>query len=123
MAVELESARADDGRAAFSRIPDGYVAPWTPKAVEAFLEEHAEVIPLLREALPEIERCFGAGAVVTLDIFKNPETDEPADLMVEIEEPGSIQECMEKIRNLHVSWWLNKPLEQRRHVLFDSRPV
>lgn len=75
--------------------------------VEAYLEEHPELLPLLREARTVIPRNFGPDAPVVSEVFTDPEAEEEhGELYGQIRSPLPPDEPLRRLRQLDDGWWL-----------------
>lgn len=75
--------------------------------VEDFLSRHPSLLPLLREACPAIERYFGKGQTVMLQVRPGYEADEPALLFAFVQATQAPLTALEQMRRFEEEWWLD----------------
>ncbi len=76
------------------------------KEVEAFLEKHPYLVPLLLEAREQVARYFGPETPVMLKVFYDSEDDEGAELFGLIQSKLSYEEARERLAQFDQGWWL-----------------
>lgn len=79
----------------------------SPEQIEDFLSRHTLLLPLLRETYSAIERYFGEGQPVTLQVRPGYEADEPALLFAFVQATQAPLTALEQMRRFEEEWWLD----------------
>jgi hypothetical protein len=74
--------------------------------VDRFLHAHPQIVPLLVEASPHLERIFSSAAELELDVFTDLEST-AAELYAIIRTGGDPDTAFSKLEEFDRSWWLN----------------
>lgn len=84
-----------------------HYSPLDDRRVDAFLRKHPFLVSVLIDAVPQIERVFGAIKHLKLELTHDPETvDDEGRLFIRIPTRLSWQEALGKLDSLDDSWWL-----------------
>lgn len=75
--------------------------------VSSFLLEHPYVISILAEAYRVIQRFFGLGTTVALEVMADPETEDYRRLVASIKTSLRPREAIAKLEEFDRAWWLS----------------
>ncbi|HED03519.1 MAG TPA: hypothetical protein ENI60_01985 [Candidatus Fraserbacteria bacterium] len=79
-----------------------------PPEVEAFLKDYSFLIPLLREAAPQVRLIFGTDVRLTLQVVHDPEVAGESELTIYICTNLPVDEAMDKLSRLDEEWFLDQ---------------
>ena len=91
----------------FEQLAASYQIENPPEA-EAFLKEYSSLIPLLREAVPQVRLIFGTDVRLTLQVVHDPEVADESELTVYIHTNLPVEEAMDKLSRLDEEWFLDQ---------------
>ncbi len=92
---------------AIDELRDGHTLR-DERAVLSFLDEHAQVLPVLLEGRCHIARLFGVDASVELDVVIDPESDGYRQLFAYIVTSGEPGDVLERLNRFDEEWFLGK---------------
>jgi hypothetical protein len=87
--------------------------------IAEFLEYHPECIKVLREAIPHLERYFGAFPQVILEIVSDPEIENFVQLIANIKTPLEVEQALSQLRKFDRAWFLGQPYRVRAILNFN----
>jgi hypothetical protein len=76
------------------------------REIRPFLERNPHLAPLLVEAYPVIQQCFGAGTPVRLDLFRPAEDPDAPELFILVQWDGPVGDALHRMERLEDQWWL-----------------
>lgn len=111
-------------RPALEGVSDFYTVV-NPEAVAGFLASHPAAVGLLRDAESAILEHFPAARLgrINVELFPEPDSDDPDELSVEIETDLNIPESLDALSTFRGQWFLTRPREERRDIVFEVRNV
>jgi hypothetical protein len=97
-----------------------YVLP-PDSSVITFLTKHRTLPPILLEAVPHLEACFGAHAVFTL---RAPIDDSGSQTLYAVAIwPGNLREVREALEKFDDTWWIHHSREASGYLTFTYELV
>lgn len=97
-----------------------YVLP-SDSTVMTFLTQHRMLPPILLEAAPQLEVCFGAQAVFTL---RAPIDESGSQTLYSVAMwPGDVSEVREALRKFDDTWWIDHSREALGYLTFTYELV
>lgn len=91
--------------------------------VRSFINVHPFLVPLLHEAPAVIERYFGLGVPLSLEIFQPVDDPAHAELFLLIRWAGSPEDAHRRMDALDQDWWLDAAVAARGVMNIDLEPV
>lgn len=115
---------ADDGKgeAAASRVARRY-ACIKGEEVETFLTGHPEVVETLLAAVPEIEKIFGGGVPLTLQVLVDPDGEDDVSLFARIQTPEPVREAISLRKQFYREWWMKQAQALEAPLNFEVEAV
>lgn len=93
------------------------------REVSDFLNEHNYLFPLLIEGYQQIEKCFGEGTQVVLEVLTEPESNEEGELFALIQTSLPTEEATGQLEQLDQEWWLEASLQAECRLNVDVEYV
>jgi len=80
-----------------------------PPEVVQYLRQHPHLVPLLVEAADVIPHYFGAGAALVLEVFTDPEDNDPRpELFAVVQTTLGPVAALDRLDRLGADWWFAK---------------
>lgn len=80
-----------------------------PPEVAQYLRRHPHLVPLLSEAAAIIPRYFGVGVPLVLEVFTDPEDDDPRpELFAVVQTSLDPKAALDRLDRLGADWWFAK---------------
>ena len=107
--------------AGITDIPDLYEVEPEAELLDFFAKD-PDVLPVLREARPQLANFFGQAVRIRLSVEVDPEIVGFTQLVVAICCPLGAPEAVEKLTHFVEQWWLPNPRSRRTDICFIIEP-